>query len=117
MLKGTHHGSHDGCSTELITGLSPQDIIFCVWQSVQPRNTTLTRLCGETNARLYATASNAKYHSQEYGTYTNRFYADHGHIVVRVEKGGDSYKIYQLDDSDKTMSMKILKTFGPYNCK
>lgn len=116
VMKGVHHGSADGCSAELIAGLAPQDIIFCVWQAVQPRATTLNRICSESSVRLYSTAQNADYCKNEYTVNGSRFLANHGHIVVRVTNGGDQYTIYQLDDTDTTMSMKIEKSFGPYKC-
>jgi hypothetical protein len=35
-----------------------------------------------------------------------------GHIVIRVDPGGDSYMIYILDDSEENFKIKTLH--GPY---
>jgi hypothetical protein len=35
-----------------------------------------------------------------------------GYIVVRVESGGMSYRVFVLDDSDETMRIKSIH--GPY---
>ncbi len=36
----------------------------------------------------------------------------YGHVVIRVEPGGDSYHVFILDDSDE--SFKVKAVFGPY---
>jgi hypothetical protein len=37
-----------------------------------------------------------------------------GHIVVRVDPGGESFLIYILDDSEENFRIKSIH--GPYNC-
>jgi len=39
--------------------------------------------------------------------------SDHGHIVIRVEPGGDRYWVFVLDDT--TDSYRVLSVHGPYD--
>lgn len=41
--------------------------------------------------------------------------AINGHMVIRVAAGGESYMVYQLDDTDT--SYKVKAVFGPYTCR
>jgi hypothetical protein len=38
--------------------------------------------------------------------------ADHGHIVVRVAPGGDTYRVFVLDETSP--SRAVLSEHGPY---
>jgi len=40
----------------------------------------------------------------------------HGHIMIRVEKGGDKYWVFVLDDSEYG-NYNLLSKNGPYECK
>ena len=46
------------------------------------------------------------------GEMLNRLKSDSGHIVVRVANGGDSYRVFVLDDRDE--QLKIKSIHGPY---
>ena len=46
------------------------------------------------------------------GSRADQLKADHGHIVVRVAPGGDSYRVYVLDDTTETRTLRGV--FGPY---
>ena len=46
------------------------------------------------------------------GARADQVKADHGHIVVRVAPGGDSYQVFVLDDT--TEAKHVLGVFGPY---
>ena len=35
-----------------------------------------------------------------------------GHVVIRTAPGGDSYRVFVLDDGDERMRVKAV--FGPY---
>jgi hypothetical protein len=49
------------------------------------------------------------------GSRADQLKADHGHIVVRVAPGGDSYRVYVLDDT--TQARALQGAFGPYATK
>jgi hypothetical protein len=46
------------------------------------------------------------------GARADQLKADHGHIVVRVAPGGDSFRVYVLDDTTGARTVQGL--FGPY---
>ena len=49
------------------------------------------------------------------GSRVSQLKADHGHIVVRVAPGGDTYQVFVLDDT--TEDAKVIGVFGPYDAK
>ena len=46
------------------------------------------------------------------GSRTDQLKAQHGHIVVRVEPGGDKYRVFVLDDT--TSEATVVSVHGPY---
>ena len=50
------------------------------------------------------------------GNLINRLKSMHGHIMIRVEKGGDKYWVFVLDDSEYG-NYNLLSKNGPYECK
>ncbi|MEZ5391427.1 MAG: hypothetical protein R2724_00815 [Bryobacterales bacterium] len=46
------------------------------------------------------------------GDLLDRLMSDQGHIVIRVEPGGASYRALILEDSDESMRVKAVH--GPY---
>jgi arginine repressor len=48
------------------------------------------------------------------GSRVNDMKSQQGHIVIRVNPGGESYMIYILDDSVENFKIKAIH--GPYNC-
>jgi hypothetical protein len=46
------------------------------------------------------------------GEMLNKLKSDQGHVVVRVDAGGNSYKIFILDDNDESFRIKAIH--GPY---
>ena len=45
----------------------------------------------------------------------NRLKSDSGHVVVRVANGGDTYRVFVLDDRDE--QLKIKSIHGPYTSR
>jgi hypothetical protein len=46
------------------------------------------------------------------GPLMDQLKSDHGHVLVRVDPGGDTYRVLVLDDSAETYN--VLATHGPY---
>ena len=46
------------------------------------------------------------------GSRAEQVASDHGHVVVRVAPGGESYRVFVLDN--RTESHRVLSTHGPY---
>ena len=49
------------------------------------------------------------------GARAERFAADHGHIIVRVEPGGAAFRVFVLDDMRQDYC--VTGTFGPYTAR
>lgn len=120
LLKANHHGSADGNSEYFLSILNPQVIVVNVWRRIQPRKDTYERMisskCNHGMTDIFTTNKIASYHN-EYSDKGARIKGKQGHFVVRVNPGGEKFYIYQLNDSDAAMSMKIIKRFGPYTSR
>lgn len=120
LLKANHHGSADGNSEYFLGILNPQVIVVNVWRRIQPRKETYERMissdCNHGMTDIFTTNMVKSYHN-EYIDKGERIRGKQGHYVVRVNPGGGKFYVYQLDDSDVTMSMKIVRRFGPYTSK
>ncbi|MGA1147464.1 MAG: hypothetical protein ACO3YU_10775, partial [Candidatus Nanopelagicales bacterium] len=49
------------------------------------------------------------------GPLLDRLISNQGHIVIRVEPGGKTYRAIVLEDADETMNVKAV--FGPYESR
>ena len=113
-----HHGSIDPESETFLATLRSVVIILPSWSPTHPSQDVLKRMMA---SRLYpgprdifATLLRASTRAS-IGTRADQLKADHGHIVVRVEPGGDSYRVYVLDDA--TEARAVLGVFGPYEVR
>jgi len=90
-------------------------MILPAWSATHPSQDSLKRML---TARLYpgphdvfVTALRAPT-AASIGARVDQLKATHGHIVVRVAPGGDSYRVYVLDDLSE--DAKVLAVHGPY---
>lgn len=121
LLKANHHGSADGNTEYFLSQLAPQAIVVCNWRTVQPRDVTYERLispsCNNGISDIFFLNDNAEYAAANYSDGGKSVLSKQGHVVVRVAPGGDTFKIYILEDKDTSMSMKIKSEFGPYDSR
>jgi beta-lactamase superfamily II metal-dependent hydrolase len=113
-----HHGSIDPESESFLAALRSAVIILPSWSPTHPSQDALKRMMA---SRLYpaphdifSTLLRAPTKAS-IGARADQLKADHGHIVVRVAPGGDSYRVYVLDDA--TEARTILGVFGPYEAR
>jgi glyoxylase-like metal-dependent hydrolase (beta-lactamase superfamily II) len=113
-----HHGSIDPESGIFLSALRSAVIILPSWSPTHPSQDALKRMMA---SRLYpgphdifATVLRAPTKAS-IGARADQLKADHGHIVVRVAPGGDSYRVYVLDDA--TEARTVLGVFGPYEAR
>lgn len=113
-----HHGFIDAENAFFIQTLRPRVNIIQTWVASQPAPGTLSRL---QSSRLYPGprdffATNMKEETRiVLGSAIEKFKSQQGHIVIRVQPGGDTYFIYILDDSAE--SFKITAVYGPYESR
>lgn len=117
VMKADHHGTANtnGCNSkvQVMTTFSPQCWVVNSWTDGHPRAATyedLTGTLGATDVFITNTCSSM-------ASYKNwvKVKGKDGHIVVRVAKGGDSYSVYVLSDSDRKMTVKSVS--GPYKSR
>jgi len=110
-----HHGSIDPESPIFLSTLRSRVLILPSWSETHPSQDALKRMLA---TRLYpgprdifATTLHASTKAS-IGDRAAQFKADHGHIVVRVAPGGNSYQVFVLDET--TDARRVLASFGPY---
>lgn len=110
-----HHGSIDPASAFFLKTLRSPVIIIPAWSATHPSQDSLKRIL---TTRLYPaphdvfiTALRAPT-AASIGARVEQLKATHGHIVVRVAPGGDSYRVYVLDDL--SADAPVLSVHGPY---
>lgn len=111
-----HHGNHDSMSNSFVRAVRPKVWIGQGWSANHPGDNVLRRLMSPSlypgDRMLFATNVAAANRTVIGSNVDNYYDAQHGHIVVRVAKGGASYKVFVLDHMDK--KRRIVNVFGPF---
>ncbi len=113
-----HHGNRDSQNGFFIASLRPQVFIIPVWSADHPGHDVLDRMYSE---RLYpgprdVFATNMlEANHLVIGPLLDRLKSAQGHIVVRVDPGGDTFRVIILDDSTETYRVKAIH--GPYRSR
>ena len=113
-----HHGSIDPESEIFLTTLRSSVLILPSWSDTHPSQDALKRMMA---ARLYPGPRDIfatllrETTKASIGTRAQQVKADHGHIVVRVAPGGDSYRVFVLDE--RSPEAPVLGVFGPYQSR
>ncbi len=114
----THHGDLTAQNANMISSLRPRVHILQVWSASHPAPSVLWRML---STRLYPGprdifATNMKQETRiVIGPNIEKLKSDQGHILVRVEPGGDRYWVIVLDDSAETYQVKSVH--GPYESR
>ncbi|MEA2236444.1 MAG: hypothetical protein QOC81_1168, partial [Thermoanaerobaculia bacterium] len=93
-------------------------MILPAWSATHPSQDVLKRMLA---ARLYPGPHDIflttlrEPTKASIGSRVDQLKAQHGHIVVRVAPGGDSYRVFVLDDMSDTGN--VVAMFGPYEAK
>ena len=111
VMKGSHHGSTNANSTELVNKLRPDVLWVNPWRTEQPGIPAIRRFVAA-NPDIDIFSTNIAEGSREpLAEAADRFRSWNGHIVFRVRPDGD-YMVYVLDDSNEDYRVKAI--FGPY---
>ncbi len=112
-----HHAASDAMGEPFLRAVRPRVHIIQVWVPSQPNGSTLNRMQSK---RIYPGerdifATNVMEETKAVvGNSLARLKSQQGHIVIRVNPGGNDYMIYILDDSAETFKIKTIH--GAYNC-
>jgi len=109
-----HHGWLDTTNSFFLSTLEPRVVIIPAWHASHPDHSVVRRLLAPriyTPADIFATTFlEAPRAVMSY--LREPFRSAEGHVVVRVEQGGTSYRVYVLDDH--TPVHPVIGVFGPY---
>jgi len=112
-----HHAYRDAMGVPFLQAVRPRVIIMQIWSPSQPDNNVLSRMLSTETypgpRDIFAT-NIMDATRVVIGSRINQLKSQQGHIVVRVNPGGESYTIYILDDSEENFRIKAVH--GPYNC-
>ena len=109
-----HHGYFNADGPEYVRALRPQVFIIPAWDSAHPTVNVLNQLFSKAiypgPRDVFATLIKEENHIANKKTDDLRSRA--GHIVVRVDPGGATFKVHILSNQDETD--RVTATFGPY---
>jgi hypothetical protein len=110
-----HHAYADAENTALLASLCPRVVIVPAWAVSHPGRGILERIYseqvykGERDVFFTNLLEEAKV---TVGDLLPQLKSTNGHVVVRVEPGGKTYRILILDDTDEVRRVKAIH--GPY---
>ena len=112
-----HHGYMDSQNAYFVATLRPRVWILPVWDSAHPTHRIWYRL---QSSFLYpgprgVFATNMHEANRLVVVGLDRLKSDRGHVVVRVEPGGERYHVIILDDSAETYT--VTAVHGPYESR
>jgi beta-lactamase superfamily II metal-dependent hydrolase len=113
-----HHGNRDSTNAFYLSSVRPQVFIVPVWSANHPGEDVLTRMYSQ---RLYpgprdVFATNMTDANRAViGANLDRLKSSQGHILIRVDPGGATFRVVILDDATETYQVKAV--FGPYQSR
>lgn len=113
-----HHGYFDACGPEYVRSLDAQAYIVQAWDIGHPGPAQMQRMVGDWPGRklhdVFVTdllPNNALMNRR----FAPKLKSQSGHVIVRVAKGGESYRIFVVDSSRE--NGLVTGVFGPYMCR
>lgn len=109
-----HHGYYDAEGPGYVRALRPRVFVLMAWDSAHPTVNTLAAVYskaiypGERDVFSTALKPELKITNKR----TADFKSSNGHVVVRVEEGGERFKVAVVSNADE--SGKVVGSFGPY---
>ncbi|MBS1822529.1 MAG: hypothetical protein JST61_11245 [Acidobacteria bacterium] len=109
-----HHGYYDAEGPGYVRALRPRVFVLMAWDSAHPTVNTLAAVYSKAiypgERDVFATA--LKPELKITNKRTADFKSSNGHVVVRVEEGGERFKVAVVTNADE--SGKVIGNFGPY---
>ncbi|PCI53800.1 MAG: hypothetical protein COB36_11815 [Alphaproteobacteria bacterium] len=119
VLALNHHGNRDATNANFLGTLQPRVIVQQSWTSDHPGSEVLHRMVSQhiwKGDRDIFSTNMAEETKVAIGPWMTRAYSSfEGHIVIRVNKGGTSYQVFVLNDTDTEMRVK--EVYGPYESR
>jgi len=111
-----HHAYYDAMSSSFIRVLRPRVHIIQAWSPSHPSPSVLARIMSTwtyPGPRDIFSTNIMEATKVVIGSPLNSLKSQQGHIVIRVNPGGETYMIYIIDDSAENFRIKAIH--GPYN--
>ena len=109
-----HHGYFNANGDRYVRALQPQVFVIPSWDSAHPTVNVLNALFSKAiypgNRDAFATL--VKQENRIANKKTDDLKSRAGHIVIRVEPGGESFSVHILSNTDE--SDAVTASFGPY---
>ena len=113
-----HHGNRDSTNAFFVSTLQPRLWILQVWSSDHPGHDVLDRMFSPLlypGDRDVLATSVSPANRIVIGPLLDRLASARGHIVIRVERGGATYRAFIIEDADESMHVKAV--LGPYESR
>jgi len=109
-----HHGYFNANGPEYVRALRPQVFVIPAWDSAHPTVNVLNQLFSKAiypgPRDVFATLVNKD--NRIANKKTDDLRSRNGHVVIRVDPGGSTYRVHVLSNEDETD--RVTATFGPY---
>lgn len=109
-----HHGYFNANGGRYVRALQPQVFVIPTWDSAHPTVNVLDALYSKAiypgNRDVFATG--VKQENRIANKKTDALKSRAGHVVIRVEPGGDTFAVHILSNADETDT--VTASFGPY---
>jgi len=118
VCKANHHASHDAMGEPFLKAVRPRVIVMQPWSASHPDHRVLQRMMDQSvypGERDIFSTNLMEATKTVLGRGTESMKSRQGHIVIRVQPGGDYFTVFILDDSAESYAIKSIH--GPYECR
>lgn len=117
VCKANHHGYLDAMTEGFVKNIKATAYILPVWDYYHINDVTMQRMASEElysgDRKIFATDIQDSIKTNfEGASWMQSLAQEDGHIVVKVDKGGEKYRIYILSNDDENGEIKAI--YGPY---
>ena len=117
VCEANHHAHFDAMEAPFLRAMRPRIYILQSWAPSHPASVVLSRMLSNSiypGPRDIFATNVMEETKVVIGSGLDTLKSQQGHIVIRVNPGGENFMIYILDDSAE--NFKIMAIHGPYNC-
>jgi len=111
-----HHGYYDATGVNFVRNMRARVYVIQTWHATHPGLSVLDELYSPILSPgphdVFATGIVSAAHLAD-ARLSDKMLSQHGHVVVRVSQGGESYKVYVLDETNEEGN--VMQTCGPYS--
>ena len=118
VAAANHHGNRDSTNAFFVSTLQPRLWLLQVWSSDHPAHDVLDRMLSRDlypGDRDVLATNMSEANRVVIGPMLDRLLSARGHIVIRVDKGGATYRAIIVDDADE--AMRVTAVHGPYTSR